>query len=287
MTTEIARLSQASLDPLHAMIYFAPESEEEFTALGLEKGLMAYCAGRAAAMGPVPGGVVAATFFNFNPAAVATVIPHAWTLSSPDDVIAARYRAVDRALRRLLGDEIADSTEVAESAAVAKEAAEACTPDGKPLYAGHADLEWPQAPHLRLWHGVTLLREFRGDAHVAALHTAGLSGLQALVLHVSTGKAFTESAAKATRAWSDEQWTATQHELREQGLLDEQGTITEEGTKLREDVETATDSQSMAPWMRIGAEKIERLTRHGAELSHQVLKNGGLPQKLFARKTSG
>ena len=33
---------------------------------------------------------------------------------------------------------------------------------GRPLYAGHADLAWPDAPHLVMWHALSLLREHRG-----------------------------------------------------------------------------------------------------------------------------
>ena len=57
---------------------------------------------------------------------------------------------------------------------------EACTvlraPEGRPLYAGHADLPWPDEPLLELWHAASLLREHRGDGHIAALLHAGLTG---------------------------------------------------------------------------------------------------------------
>lgn len=283
MTTTIARDCKDALEPLHAMIYFAPEAETEFTGLGLSAGHMAYFAGRAAPMGAVSAGVVSATFYNFNPQAVARVIPHAWSIASPEEILSARLRAADTALRRLLGDDVVASDEVVECAKLAREATQACLPDGKPLFGGHADLEWPEQPHLELWHGVSLLREFRGDAHIAVLQTAGLNGLQALVLHAATGKGFNADAAKKLRGWSDQDWSTAQNQLRAQELLDDNGELTEEGVVLREEVETATDTQSMTPWIHLGVDKIERLTGLGAELSKSVVKAGAIPSKLFTR----
>src|SRR6201995_703952 len=92
-----------SLNPLHSQIYFAPEAEGEFTAVGLEAGRMSYFAGRAAAMGAGRAGVVPATFYNFSPTLVARHLPRAWQLASPEAVLGARLAAADASLRRLLG----------------------------------------------------------------------------------------------------------------------------------------------------------------------------------------
>ena len=112
-------------------------------------------------MGPVPAGVTAATFYNFNPDLVARHMPRAWALASIEDILAARLKAVDRALRRLLGDEAVQAPAVVDEAArLAAEAATDLPVDGRPLFAAHADLDWPDQPHLALWHAVTLLREY-------------------------------------------------------------------------------------------------------------------------------
>ena len=110
-----------ALEPLHAMIYFAPEADEEYQRVGLKRGRMGYFASRSAAMGPVSAGVVTATFYNFHPGLVAHNIPKAWTLASTDDVLAARSGAADRALRRLRGDAV-DTPEGDELASLARAA---------------------------------------------------------------------------------------------------------------------------------------------------------------------
>lgn len=107
---------------------------------------------------------------------------------------------------------------MAEAAELSGAAALGCVPEGRPLYAAHAELAWPDAPHLVLSHALTLLREFRGDGHVIALQVAELDGLAALITHTATGKGFTESFARTRRGWSREQWAAGVAALVERGL---------------------------------------------------------------------
>ena len=134
-------------------------------------------------------------------------MPAVWDVASPEAVLAARLRAVDATLRRLLGDEAVASPEMAEAAELALRAAEACTRRARPLYAAHADLPVPEAAAPRYWHAATLLREHRGDGHLAALLDAGLDGLEALVSHTATGKGMAPKWVLRTRGWTPEDWT--------------------------------------------------------------------------------
>ena len=164
----VARKTWRTLEPLHGLIYFAPEATEEYAAIGLVPEVGGYFASRAAPMGAVPAAVVIATFYNFRPEVVRREIPRAWEIASPAQILTARFRAADRALRRILGD-AADGPDVAEAAVLARRAALAVVdhPEGRALFGGHASLEWPDDPLLVLWHAQSLLREFRGDGHVA------------------------------------------------------------------------------------------------------------------------
>jgi hypothetical protein len=277
----VAVRAHRSLDSLHSMVYFAPEAEEELTGVGLRPGRMCYFASRSAPMGAVSAGVTAATFYSFNPALVARSIPRAWTLASMDDILAARLRAADRALRRMLGEEAVGSADVAEAARLARTAATGLRPDGRPLYAAHAELPWPAEPHLVLWHACTLLREHRGDGHVAALLVAGVSGLDALITHTATGRGFTPAAARATRGWSDEEWATGEDGLRERGLL--AGTaLTPAGEQVRAAVEADTDRRAAQPWLQLGEADTARLTALGKQLTRTVLAAGAFPAGIFA-----
>lgn len=278
-THRLARL----LEPLHAMIYFAPEAEENLVAAGLRPGRMGYFASRSAPMGAVSTSITTATFYNFNPELIARHIPRAWTLASPEAVVAARFRAVDGALRRLLGEELIDSKELAEAAELARIASEACSPQGRPLYAGHADLEWPEEPHVQLWHAFSLLREYRGDGHIAALVLAEISGIEALIGHTATGKGFLPGPAKASRGWSDEQWAAGEELLRAKGQLSEAGELTEKGIALRDEVEENTNRLDLAPWVHLGEDRCARLAELVRPITVHALKAGAFPEGVFAR----
>jgi hypothetical protein len=279
----VAARANRAIDSLHAMLYFAPEADDELTKVGLRPGRMGYFASRSAAMGPVSAGVTTATFYNFNPTLVARHIPRAWGLASTEDILAARLRAADRALRRLLGDEGVRSPAVTAAAELARAATVGLSPQGRPLYAAHAELSWPDDPHLVLWHAVTLLREYRGDGHVAVLLGSGLSGLDALVTHTATGRGFTVQAAKATRGWSDEEWAGGEERLRAAGLLDDHG-LTADGAQLRESIERATDELAAAPWLRLGPDGTDRLIELGRALSRQLVASGAFSADVFARR---
>src|SRR6476620_4364519 len=275
----VARAHRA-VEPLHSHLYFAPEHDAGFAAIGLKPGRMSYFAGRAAPMGAVGAGVVTATFYNFSPSLVAHMIPRAWTLASPEQVVAARWDIARASLTRLLGDAV-DSAEFAELAGLLREACDALTPEGRPLYAGHADLGWPGEPLLDLWHAATLLREHRGDGHIAALLHADLNGLEALITHTATGRGFTLPAAKATRGWSEEEWAAESDALVERGLLDEDGGLTAEGQDLRARVEAETDGVGAYPWLLLGQERTERVIELGKGFARLLGAGGAFPAEIF------
>jgi hypothetical protein len=272
------------LEPLHAMTYFAPETEQHLVAAGLKPGRMCYFAGRAAPMGAVGPGVVAATFYNFSPTLVARHIPAAWALAGPDVLVAARFAAVDAALRRMLGGDVVGSAEVAEAAGLARRAAEACTPEGRPLAAAHLDLDWPADPHLVLWHALSILREHRGDGHIAMLVAAELDGLDALVSYTATGRGFVVPFAMASRGWSQEQWHGAVARLTERGVLGDDGALTPEGAALRARIEDDTNRLGDAPWTHLGAEGAARLGEIGGGLVRALVAAGCFPDGVFAAR---
>ena len=255
----IARKTWRTLEPLHGFVYFSPDAEPAYLAVGLNPGRMGYFASRSAPMGAVPAEVVIATFFNFHHDLVRSVIPDAWTLATPAAVLDARLSIADTGLRRMLGDDVS-SPAMKEAADLARIAAEtACEhPEGRPLFAGHASLPWPDETHLVLWHAQTLLREYRGDAHVAALALDGLTGLEALVCHAAAGDVPAE-ALRTTRSYSEAAWAAGIEGLAARGILKADGSFTDEGRRRRDDVERITDERSVAPYAAIGEEGCERL----------------------------
>lgn len=272
--TPTARDLWRILEPLHAMIYFAPEADHRYTALGLDR-VSGYFASRSAALGPVPAPVVVATFYNFNPALVHTALPAAWDTTTPAAVLHARHDAVLHALRRGLGPLAEDVTELTDLATLAATHA-THHPHGRPLFAAHAALPWPQDPLPALWHAQTLLREYRGDGHLAALLHEGLSGLEALVLHAATGEIAPE-ALRRTRGWTTLDWATATDTLRDRGLLRPDGALSPAGTALHTRLEHHTDTMADTPYTALDPHQRERFMTLARPLSRAVIAAGMLP----------
>jgi hypothetical protein len=254
----LARKTHRTLEPLHTCCYFAAEMGEAYAEAGAKGTMRAYFGVRSAPMGKVPLEVVVATFYNFAPHLVAEAIPSIWESTTPEALLAARYSGVDAAYRRILGDAVVASAEMAEAAELAREATTVLSGLGRPLFAGHAALPWPEPPHLQLFHAQTLLREHRGDGHVAALMLAGLDAVGALVTHVATGEGLVLPMIRATRGWTDEEWAAGEARVVARGLVQD-GALTAAGQALRDQIEAQTDDAAAAPYEHLGEARVERL----------------------------
>jgi hypothetical protein len=257
----LARKTWRTLEPLHGMVYFVPEAADAYGRLGIT-GRAGYFASRAAPMGAVSADVVVSTFFNFNPELVHAAIPASWEVATPAALVAARFDAVDAAFRRLLGEQVLASDEMGRAAELARTAAEEAgrRAEGRPLAAAHADVVWPTAPHLVLWHAQSVLREYRGDGHIAQLVVRGLSGTEALVTHAAAGDV-PAHLLRSTRGWSRASWDAAVDSLRQRGWL-EQGDelrFTELGATQRRAVEEGTDALAAAPYAVLGEERCAEL----------------------------
>jgi hypothetical protein len=266
-----ARQMWKALEPYHAITYFSPETRKATDALGLKGGWMSYFGCRAAPLGPVGPEIVAAVFYNFHPAMVARSLPDAWSYATPVQLLEARLKAVDNAVRRLFPD-----SDLARAAEVARRAAEVAPVAGRPIAAANAALEWPDEPHLVLWQATTILRESRGDGHVTALVAAELSPCQALVTLSAAGGPSKE-VFQLNRRWSDEEWGAASDDLRSRGLLSAEGTLTESGHALRQHVEDTTDSLADQGWRALGDELTTELHDLVRPLSAVLMSDGLIP----------
>ncbi|CCQ16286.1 putative uncharacterized protein [Rhodococcus sp. AW25M09] len=278
--TNAGRTSRA-LELLHSTTYFVPETQEALVAAGLPP-RACYFAGRAAPLGTVGAGVVAATFYNYNRELIAPLIPAAWEIASPDAIMSIRYDTLDAAFGRLLGPEVLTSADMAEAAELASIAARGIPgDDGRPLYAAYAELEWPTAPHLVLWHALTLIREYRGDGHIAALQTAGLNGLDALITHTATGYGFDKEFARKQRGWSTEQWDSAVLSLSDRELLSADGSLSPDGKDLRKLVEDITNDVAVAPWAALGEDGAARLVSLATPWRDAIIGHGVFPAGVF------
>ena len=273
-----SRRAWGGLETVHVIGYFAEETTAEYVALGLHERL-SYFPSRAAALGAVGPRVSEATFYVFAPWLHDAALPAAWETVTPEQMVQARRDGMAKALDRVLGD-----ADVSEPLALARRVCDLLTAPGRPLYAAHAQLDWPDDDRLALWHAATLVREHRGDGHVGVLVTHGVDPVEATLLDGAwSGK---DRFLRSTRGWSDDEFAAGSERLRERGWFDEEGALTDEGRAARDDLEAATDAAALAPWEALGLEDTTRLAELMAPLRRAVLDSGVLPRSVGASKAS-
>ena len=258
MTESLARRLFQLVEPIAVVTYMADEPTEAVMALGLPTVWDAYFAGRAAPLGcDVPAAVVHALFYNFAPGEVARHIPRVWDLVTPEAVIAAREQGSVATLRRILGD-LADTPGVARAADLLTKAGTSAPMEGRALYAAVRTLPLPTEPLARLWHGANLLREHRGDGHVAALLTVGIGGTEAHVLHALSEGMPAEKFGRASHL-PHAQLAAVVEGMRARGLIDADGWLTAAGRQTKERVETLTDELAAPAYDILEPDELDQL----------------------------
>lgn len=260
METNTARALWERLEPVHDLLYFAPEARSATDELGMRGFWMGYFALRSAPLGAVPASVVTACFYVFHPDRVGRALPDAWRYAGPQDVLVARQRAMESAMRRLFGPEVIAPADLAEAADLAWRAACAADTAGRPLAAANQALDRPHLPHARLWQALTTLREHRGDGHVATLVGHRLSPVAAMVVKAAAGES-DAALLRTGRKWETVDWEAAEADLRGRGWLDEKGALTAAGTAAHDAVEAQTDALAERPWTALGQEGTTRLAR--------------------------
>jgi hypothetical protein len=252
-------------EPVHAVIYFAPEGRAAFEQAGLRGFWRGYFAGRAAPLaplGPTGAAVVTASFFNFAPAFVARAIPAVWELITPEEALRVRLAGAEAALRVLLAGR---EDEAAAAADLLWRAIGELDFSGRVLAAANAALPVPDgesadgaSPGLaRLWLAATLLREHRGDGHFAALAAADIDGCQAVALRGCLD--LRREDLQPVRGWTDEQWDGALARLADRGWVGADGQLNGAGRAAHDAVEDATDRAASRPWARLGADATAEL----------------------------
>ena len=264
------------LEPIHAVTYFSPEPLDALRAAGFRGFWMGYFAGRAAPLGQVGPEVVHALFHNFTHERVARALPDAWSHASPEAALVARLDGSVAALRRSLGDHV-DPTQIDRAAELAARVALALPPEGRALYAANRSLAEPSRPLARLWHAATLLREHRGDGHVAALVVAGIGGRESHVLHALSSGTPPEVYTKA-RDFSEAEWAGCLRSLRIKGLANSDG-LTDEGIRVKQEVEDRTDALASEGLGSLTATERDELLALLRPIAGAVVDAGDIPLK--------
>jgi hypothetical protein len=245
------------VEPIGVIPYAADEPNETMFALGFTNYWDTYFAGRAAPLGIVPAEVVDALFYNFAPGEVARHIPKVWRTTTPELAIAARRLGCANALRRILGNRV-ETPAFARATELLLKAATSAPVDGRPMYAALRALPIPDDGVTRCFHAASLLREHRGDGHIAALMIEGVGGVEA---HVLLALDMDMPAEKFGRIHHlpAAQLDTVKDGMRERGLIGDDGWLSEQGRAVKQRVESHTDDLAAEPYACLQPGELDEL----------------------------
>ncbi|MGA4541744.1 SCO6745 family protein [Uniformispora flossi] len=272
--THTARRMFELLEPICLVTFFSPECNAELAALGHRTYWDGYFASRAAPLGRVPAEVVHAAFYNFAEGEAARHIPSAWETIAPEASVAARERGSAASLRRILGAELAAAPGLVRAADLTGKAATSAPTEGRVMYAGMRTLPVPSDPVARLWHSATMLREHRGDGHIAALVGAGIGGTEAHVLSALAQGIHPPESFGRIHHLPKQRLAAVMAGLRERGLVDADGWFTDAGRETQQRIEAVTDELAAAPYDALFPAELDELVTELEPLTAKLVAAG-------------
>ena len=191
--------------------------------------------------------------------AAARNIPSAWKTTPPEATVAARERGSAASLRRILGEELAGSPGLVRAAHLTTKAATSAPTEGRVMYAGMRSLPVPSDPVARLWHSANMLREHRGDGHIAALVGARIGGTEAHVLSALEQGIHPPESFGRIHHLPKKRLAAVMDGLRERGLVDSEGWFTEAGRETKDRIEALTDELAAPPYEALSPAELDEL----------------------------
>jgi Helix-turn-helix family len=271
-----ARRLRDALEPIATQGWWSRAASERLSALGL--GFFdAYVWGRAASLGTPAPAVVVATFGVFEPGLLTAVYSQGVAAAGRDDVLAARAAGAAESMATLVSD--GEAAAIADPLLAALEGLDGAA---RPLFSALRALPMPDTAPGRLWRAAELVREHRGDGHLAA---AAVAGFDAATLNVFTelwlGYGFGEYSG--TRGFGAEQLGAALGGLEGRGWV-AGSSLTPDGLVARVALEAATDASQAALLEGLG-DGIEALIEAAEAVSERVLAASAFPSD--PRKRAG
>lgn len=265
-----ARLLRNLVEPIAAGVYFAPEAQQRYGDLGLNY-FEGYFCSRGASLGKAPWRVICAAFGAFKPAVVEQAVTGGWAKTDPEPLLAARSAGATEQLDRLLGE---PGPETKEATEILFSLTDGLDPSGRMLYSGLSVLPVPETPAGRLWRAADLVREHRGDGHIAAWISRTDSCEVTVMTELTWG--LPPGGYVFTRGWSPEEVDAARERLRSRGLLDGEHQLTEAGRMFRSEIEHDTDLAEREVIERLG-DRADELFSLLQPMAKAIVDGGGYP----------
>lgn len=291
------------LGALHSPVYGSRQVADRLARAGLSDPKGAYLAQRAAPLGVsrsrsgsrtraadaataghdrefAPGSaLVTAAFYGFSPSMISQHIPEVWDVVPPSHVVSLTLDG----MRELLGplfrgreESVAELSELLGSVASDQPIA------GRPLAAAWADIPATGDAIVDLWVATTVIRESRGDGHIAILVAEGVGPLESHLLARGAAPDFRLDLERR-RGWTQGEIEEAVTRMRAEGLLDRHAARTELARSLRTRIERRTDEISAEAWEAGGPRMSGRVAELALELLPPVLTSGVLMPAMLER----
>lgn len=272
----VARRLRDAIEPLAMHPVWSRATNEALAEQGLDF-FSGYAWGRAAALGEPAPGVVVSSFAVFEPSLIAGVYEAGRAACDRDTLLSTRLQATNASLARVLDGADGD---VAAAADRLRRAALDLDQSGRPLYAGLADIPLSDDPVEILWRSAEMIREHRGDSHIAACVAEGLDPIAMSIL-TELWVGFGLGEYSGTRGWEPEAIAACADRLRADGLLDGDQ-LSAEGRALRDRIEDATDRAQDQLVARLG-DDVDGLLEDLEGWSQRCVEAGSFPPNAYKR----
>jgi hypothetical protein len=233
-------------------IFWDPGAVARYEALGLP-GPLGYIAARCAPLAPAGPDAVIAGFGSISPAGIRWAFDLVAASTTFEDVWQARDEAV---LEGLAEHAPAILEPLARLGPILWPVAEELPYVGRVLAAAHLRMPRPSDPVLSGWHAVNCVREWRGDTHWALLVAAGLTGVEASILH-NAWLGYERDWLATSRGTDPADLAAAWASLEARGLVVDDA-VTAEGVALRQRIEDDTDRLTTLPWELLGPQEAAR-----------------------------
>lgn len=256
-----ARRLRDALEPIATIGWWSRAAAEGSASLGLDF-FGAYVWGRAAALGAdVEPAVIASAFGVFDAGLLSAVLALARAQASHDVVLAARAAGATAGLAAATAEVDPATVEFVGTRVLAALADLDVT--ARPLFGALRAQPVPVGACGRAWRAAELVREHRGDGHLAACVAAGLDVVEMNVL-TEVWLGYPVGEYSATRGWSPDRVATAAASLHGRGWLDPDHSITADGRAARDAIEAATDRSQDALISALGADVDEVIDAAGA-----------------------
>jgi hypothetical protein len=247
----LERRLRDSMESIATIAWWSRSASESAAEVGLDF-FSAYAWGRAASLGPdVAPSVVESCFGVFESGIIERVVTAARAIVSHETILIARQSGAAAGLAASTGS--IDPAVIETLGSLLLVALREIDGTGRPLFSGLRALPVPTDPHGALWRGAELVREHRGDGHLAASIAAGMGAIEMNIL-TELWLGYPLGEYSSTRGFSASRLAGAAAGLQERGWLTAERSLTAEGRDLRDTIELATDASQHALLEALGGD---------------------------------